>query len=180
MILAVFVLAACEDAAEHAMEDFVNKQMEIYNKIQPMRVYDWSAEIEIIDQIYDRRVETPALTWSVWVADGTGEPIDMCASRGYPIPYTTSRSNPLKGIGTNGATVGQIEPNGLYPGNTAATWVPCVEADGLVYPKYIESNVISYDHPVRIVYDERRGMYRIERVAPPDPSMGIDVDKPRK
>jgi hypothetical protein len=107
----------------------------------------------------------------------------MCVSKGFPIPYTTSMTNPEQvreyGGQYNGGnvTTGQAEPNGLYPGTTTATWILCVGDDGNVYPQYVEPDVITYVAPVKI--EEINGKRRIVHIGKPNTSSAIDME-PKK
>ena len=70
-----------------------------------------------------------------------------------------------------------MEPSGLYPSlDTPATWVLCVEVDGSLHPWYSEPEISTYDHPIVIAYDDRRGMYRIFRAG--DPTLDYAIIPP--
>lgn len=183
IMIAGLLLSACgsEGATQNRLD--TNKQLMSYNKVQRMHFYTYSWERWEVQTLYDFRITKLASTWSVWVGDGTGEPIDMCASKGWGVPYSTSLTSPDQyESGTSGAVTALMEPNGLYPSqNTAATWVLCVETDGSLHPLYSEPNLIVYDHPVVVAFDQRRGMYRIVRAGDPNtdyqivPPTNVDV-----
>lgn len=179
VIVLVMTLTSCATSSELDTQSTVNDQQNIYNQNQPIHTYNYSVERDIVQQLYDFRVTKLVSTWTVWLAQGTGEPIDMCASKGYPIPYNTSLTNPEQTAWSNYAdssVIAQAEPNGLYPGgSTSATWVLCVESDGTLHPRYVESEVIAYDYPVEIRFDEQSGRYRIVRVGDPTGESNITV-----
>lgn len=165
LVLAVLALAiaACADSGIAQNELDTDWQLQQYNKVQRIHFYTYSWERWAVQTIYDFRVTKLVSTWSVWVGDGTGEPIDYCASKGFGIPYSTSLTAPDQVV-YSGTVTGMMEPSGLYPsGNTLATWVLCVEADGSLHPTYVEPQVIVYDHPISVIFDTQRGMYRIVR-----------------
>ncbi|HEX9008501.1 MAG TPA: hypothetical protein VF837_04545 [Patescibacteria group bacterium] len=165
-LVLLFSMAACstESGITQNKSD-TDWQLQQYNQVQRMHVYTYSWERWIVQTIYDFRITKLTNTWAVWVGDGTGEPIDYCASKGYGIPYSTSLTSPDQVYyNSSGAVVAMMEPNGLYPsGNTLATWVLCIETDGSLHPTYVEPQVIVYDHPISIALDKARGMYRIVR-----------------
>lgn len=159
-------LVACgelEETSDQHDTKTVQLQQAQYAKGQPVPVYDWSLERDLLIQLYDIRNQRVA-THSVWRSDyGTVE--GDCPSIGYGLPYDTSLTNPLKAVATNengfrhtyqgGAltSVGQPEPNGVFAStNTAATWVMCVGPGGVIEPMYIETKVTVYPGPVEVDY----------------------------
>lgn len=174
LAITALLLAACGiDSGVNENEKQTDWQLQQYNRVQPLHLYTYSWEKWIVQTIYDFRVTKLTSTWSIWVGDGTGEPIDYCASKGFGIPYNTSLTNSDQVL-SGGYVVGMMEPNGLYPGgSTSATWILCVEADGTLHPRYVEPQVIVYDYPVVIGFDDRRGMYRIFRAGDPTVDYGI-------
>lgn len=91
-----------------------------------------------------------------------GKPMYVTASKGFPIPYTTQLTNPMKEDLNGqywGLTLPQDEPNGLYTGTTMATWVLEVRhlpGGGVeTAPFYSEPDVLCFTHPVDITPDGR-------------------------
>jgi hypothetical protein len=167
-LVAASTLAACQESKNSSQQkdaEAVNRQQEQYAKSQPIPAYDYSLERDLLIQLYDVRNHKVA-THSVWRSDlGTIE--GDCPSMGYGLPYDTSLTNPLTGLGfdTNDQgsiedsviAVGQPEPNGIFAStNTAATWVFCVNAGGVIEPHYVETKVTVYPGPVSIDYDKNR------------------------
>lgn len=135
----------------------VRAQQSQYAARQPVPVYDWSLERELVRKLYDMRNQRVA-THSVWRSNyGTIE--GDCASMGYGIPYDTSLTNPLQPTGrrtTSLTSIGQAEPNGVFAStNTAATWVICASKGGLE-PVYVESKVTVYPGPMKVDYETNR------------------------
>lgn len=109
----------------------------------------WSFEREIVKQTLLARNNTIATYTYMMTLDG--KIIEICASIGYPIPYSTKLTNPQMYAG-NSAVLAQSEPNSLYaPDNAAATWVQCTNEDKTVTPTYFEQDVFAL--PYRIVSD---------------------------
>lgn len=153
---ALMSMLSCEsgDADEHDQE-IVQQQQAVYSAAQPIPTFDYSLERAVAIQLYEARNQEVA-THTVWRSD-TGMIEGHCPSVGYPLPYDTSLTNPLRGEyfyqgGT--ATIEQPEPNGLYAShNSIATWVRCsMEVNGrrVVAPVYIESRVTTYPFPVEV------------------------------
>ena len=136
-----------------------NRQMDHYQKSQPVPFLDYSLERDIYIQLYQARQENVA-THTVWRSDYGLVEFD-CPSIGYPIPFDTSITNPLKAewkrySGVSAAITEQAEPNGLVPSkNSIATWVRCVY-DGETVPIYIESKVTTFPYPVVVDYTTNR------------------------
>ena len=154
------VTTGCEAQPSQEVKDLaaVKRQQSQYGTAQPIPAFDFSLERDIVIQLYKARNERVA-THTVWRSDmGTVE--GDCPSTGYPVPYDTSLTNPLKGVrisSDGGATtVEQAEPNGVFASkNSTATWVRCVyEVNGkmVVAPIYIESKVTTYPFPVEVDY----------------------------
>jgi hypothetical protein len=135
-----------------------------YQKAQPLPFLDYSLERDIYIQLYQARQENVA-THTIWRSDFGMVEFD-CSSIGYPIPFDTSLTNPLKAdyskFGTPGAyreeivVTEQAEPNGLFPSkNSIATWVRCVY-DGKTVPIYIEAKVTTFPFPLVVDYTTDR------------------------
>lgn len=159
-LLAAFLLGFAGDCTSNS--DTVNHessqvatQQDIYNQHQPPPLYQYSAERAALVQILNQRTSGTLNTWTVWFSNN-GVPLGMCASRGYPIPYSTELTNPTQAVSpgsTSGyATVDQMDPQGTYPSqNTLATWVLCIDpASGSIHAQYVEPLVITYTYPVEI------------------------------
>lgn len=162
--LTVFAMSVlfvgCDRAPSQEEKDreIVNMQQSQYAKGQPIPVYDWSLERDLVIQLYNIRNER-LNTHSVWRSDyGTVE--GDCPSMGYGIPYDTSLTNPLMATGSRVhaiTSIGQAEPNGIFAStNTSATWVMCVGDAGIIEPHYVESKVTVYPGPVTVDYDKNK------------------------
>jgi len=152
-----------QDTQEAKDRQQVNRQQYQYAKAQPLPMYDWSLERDLVIKLYNIRNQKVA-THSVWRSN-YGMIEGDCPSMGYGLPYDTSLTNPLmatnedeQGHDIGGLTsIGQPEPNGVFAStNTAATWVMCVGQTGLIEPHYIESKVTVYPGPVDVDYEKNR------------------------
>ena len=172
-------LLSCDDSQRRKDAQTVEDQQEQYASAQPIPRFDFSLERDVASQLYKARNEN-VTTWTVWRSD-LGHVEGDCPSVGYPIPYDTSLTNPLKIIYSQGAAVEQAEPNGLFPSkNSTATWVRCIsEVNGkqVESPIYIESKVTTYPYPVTVDYDTSR----VKPVKGKEPSVTIkSAKKPDK
>jgi len=168
IVAVAIVMAACapEQTIEGRDSERVAEQQSQYAIGQPIPVFDWSLERDLVIQLYTVR-NSRAATHSVWRSD-RGLVEGDCPSYGYGIPYDTSLTNPLAPTvhsydpyGGNYATVSQVveqaEPNGIFASkNTAATWVMCLGEAGTVEPVYVETKVTVYPGPVTVDYDTNR------------------------
>jgi hypothetical protein len=149
---ALVLLASCTDtSSQRADSRVVEEQQSIYNRVQPVPVFDWSQDRDTLIQIYTQKNQA-LTTYTVFQSNGSGEVRFSCPSIGFALPADTSLTNPLQPIYfTNGpVTVEQPEPNGLFSSkNTDGTYVLCVRPDGSVTPVYTELKVTTYPFAVR-------------------------------
>lgn len=159
-------LTACGgvvDSAETRDAKRVQQQQGQYAKAQPVPIFDWSLERDLVIKLYNVRNKKVA-THSVWRSD-RGLIEGDCPSYGYGIPYDTSLTNPLattdedqKGYSNAAlAVIEQAEPNGIFASkNTSATWVMCLGQSGSIEPVYVETKVTVYPGPVKVDYQTNR------------------------
>jgi hypothetical protein len=145
---------SCSGTANTAEQNQVLSQQGIYNRHNPVPTYQYSSERAALIQILNQRTSGTLNTWTVWYSN-SGVPLGMCASKGYPIPYSTELTNPQQATYTSGGSgitsVAQMDPQGTYPSqSTLATWILCLSADGSIHPQYVEPLVIAYTYPVEI------------------------------
>lgn len=164
LILMFLILSAesCGSPQTSTESSQVNDQQTIYSNNQPLHQYDYSPERDELQQIYDARMKV-VNTWTVIYS--MGKPVFVCPSKGYPIPYTTQLTNPdvvtAGGAGDNSGTgnvaLPQAEPNGLYTGQSSATWVLCIRSlpggGSEVDPVYSEPDALAFPYPVQLGSD---------------------------
>lgn len=164
-ITLVCVLGACNINKKTATKEanIVSKQLSQLLKAQPVPMFDWSFERYLAIELYKLRNKKVA-THAVWRSD-YGIIEGDCPSLGFGIPYDVQLTNPLVATDedlegydhTSLTTIEQPEPNGLYSSkNTSATWVLCVDENGMIEPIYIESHVTVYPYPVKVDYEKNR------------------------
>lgn len=162
-LLGVVMFTGCQPQAsqERADKAAVQKQQGQYAIAQPLPMYNFSLERDLVIKLYNLRNQKVS-THSVWRSD-YGMVEGDCTSMGYGIPYDTSLTNPYQHYSGSsqgeGSAIGQAEPNGVFAStNTAATWVMCVGVGGMLEPHYVESKVTVYPYPVAVDYDKNRAI----------------------
>lgn len=147
------LLSGCGTAGEQAVREEARQQgAGVLAIVQNQPVPDlggWSFEREVVIQTTLARNRTVATYTYLMTLDG--KIIEICASIGYPIPYSTQITNPEQAVYTS-LSLPQPEPNSLYsPENAEATYVQCSNSDGTVAPVYMEPRVFAL--PYRIQSD---------------------------
>lgn len=94
---------------------------------------------------------TGVQTTSFFFNLGEPNPIFSCPSIGAPIPASTQLSNPnqVENTGHGRFVIGQMDPSGVYVGDTTGTYVICVGADGKAFADYWEGYVDSVFGPAK-------------------------------
>lgn len=147
-----------------------------YNQVQPVPVWHTKSqlrtnltEIEHAEQI---GVQTTSFECPGLGCDKANPPMKVCPSIGAPIPVTDELTNPEQPLrdnsqplnnGGGNVTVGEMEPTGIYKGNSSGTFVLCIGAGGAPIPSYWEGNVEVEFAPA--VWDAATGTIR--DVGPP-------------
>jgi len=132
--IALLGLAACgsdEDGARRSEEDTANKQLTQFLESQPIPIFNYSQLRQNLIEIETAQANATATT-SFFFNQGVVDPIHSCPSIGFPIPGTFQLTNPMQvvGGGDSKEVIPQLEANGVYTGDTTATTVICVDADG--------------------------------------------------
>ncbi len=156
-IATVLLFTGCLDSQTDRDRKAVNAQQEQYGMGQPVPSFDHSFERELVINLYSIRNKNIATHTVIYSKMGTI--LYDCPSIGYGIPYDTSLTNPWKReTGSNGSVaIGQAEPNGIFAStNTAATFVMCVGAGGVLEPLYFESEVASFPFSLEVNYETAR------------------------
>jgi len=138
-------------------------------KSQPLPRFSWSQLRQNLIEIESAQSITTQTT-SFFFNMGVADPVQTCPSLGYPIASTTELSNPVQRLtdsGTNGGNgnvvIPQIDPNGVYAGQSTGTYVMCVDAQGRAYADYWEGFVQTVTGPA--VWNAAK--HAVELVGPP-------------
>ena len=147
---------------------------------QPAPQFDFSQIRQTLIDIETAQAQTTQTT-SFFYNQGVQDPIFVCPSIGFPIASTTQLTNPTQlarvtqqGYGISGS-IGQIDPNGVYSGDSTGTYVVCVNAQGLLYAKYWEGFVDATTGPA--VWDE--ATHREVLVGPPSFKFATKATAPK-
>lgn len=126
-------------------EKLTDAQLQKYQANQPVPMYEWSQYRQSVIDITAAQVNGVATT-SFFFLEGVDKPVGSCPSIGFPVPSTAQLTNPEQVI-HSGTTIAQAEPNGVYTGDSTATYVICVAPDGTTYADYWEGYVRSVGGP---------------------------------
>lgn len=114
---------------------------------QPIPSFDWSQERQTLLDTLALRAQG-AQTTTLFTITGVGI-IAWCPSIGAPVPSTFQSTAGQQYVDISGdATrqnfpVDQMEPTGIYPGDTDATWTLCLDDNGKKFGVYWEAPVSS-------------------------------------
>jgi hypothetical protein len=141
--VATIGLAACESNSGNKEEQKQQAAIQtgMVNK-QPIPNFDFSQLRATLIAIENAQAHGVATT-SFFYNQGVKAPVFSCPSIGFPIPTTAQLSNPWQiqwGSNSSGV-VGQMEPTGVYNGDSSGTYVECVSPSGKQYAKYWEGYV---------------------------------------
>lgn len=135
------------NAANNANAKAEQNQLNIYNATQPLPVFNKSQLRQTLIEVETAQSQ-PTPTTTFFFNLGSVDPISSCPSIGFPVATTDQVSNPEQitraGVGSGNYSDGvipQIDPNGVYSGDSTGTYVLCLNAAGLAYASYWEGNV---------------------------------------
>lgn len=156
-LLALSVLTAlasgCEDgspkdnkSAEERENDATDRAMGRMTASQQVPEFDFSQERQTLIDTQFVRAQGTHGTAQVYNFDGSLR--WWCPTSGAPVPSTYQLTNPFdvewrSGSGGDDASAvtARAEPTGVYTGDSAATWVKCLDDNGTAFGKYAESDV---------------------------------------
>lgn len=109
-------------------------------------------EKRMAKMIYELR-DNPKLSTFSYITDWQGHLHKLCDSVGYGLPSTVQFTNPMRLAGDSYyhtlTTLPQADPNGLFTGDSHATWVVCVDPKTKqLSPIYSEPDVIVSQFPL--------------------------------
>jgi len=140
LCLAVFLLFTAESCSggTYADEEATDRQLLQYQKAQPIPFHEWSQYRATLISV-DHAQATGTATTSFFFLAGRENPIRSCESIGYPVPSTAQITNPDQ-VRSGGYVVGQMEPTGVFTGDSQGTYVVCL-VQGKAVPTYWEGEV---------------------------------------
>ncbi len=158
-LLALLVLGACESGTESNAtkkdEDTSAQILADLQKAHPTPKFARSQLRQNLVDIITAQAESTQTT-SFFFLEGVGL-ISQCPSIGFPIASTAQLTNPdQKAGGRDGGyfALPQVEPTGIYTGDSSGTYVICVDAEGAAYARYWEGYVQTVSGPAEFVDGE--------------------------
>lgn len=166
MVLVVLFVAACAGSGGNnqggqkleSKEQSAASVQIITN--QPLPAFPRSQARQNLIEIETARAKGVQTT-SFFFNLGVSKPVKSCPSVGAPIPTTDQLSNPQKivhdGYPDGGAAVDipQMDPDGVYTGQSDGTYVLCISPTGEVHATYWEGHVLTEFAPAH--YDNTTG-----------------------
>lgn len=167
LIVCVVALAGCGHHQSQAQkrsqnvtkEAITDEQLTIASglvnvlKAQPLPRFAWSQLRQNLIELQTAQANTTQTT-TFFFNQGVRDPIQFCPSIGFPIAATTQLSNPeqkvietASGKDNGNVTLPQIDPNGVYAGNSTGTFAICLDAQGRAYANYWEGFVQTVTGP---------------------------------
>lgn len=147
LITAIIVLAGCASSNSNSKETAqARQQLGAYEQSQPVPQFAKSQIRQTAIDIENAQAGT-TVTTSFFFNQGVQDPISSCASIGFPVASTVQLTNPLAKVPNHDLVINQIEPTGVYTGNSTGTYVLCVNAAGKPYAQYWEGFVNTVTGP---------------------------------
>lgn len=140
-----FALAGCSSGVSTDQAQ-TNSQLIKYERSQPTPQFDYSQYRQTIINVESAEAHGVATTTFMF-DQGVATPVMSCPSLGYPIASTAQLTNPQQNVGSNGAVVAQMEPTGVYTGDSTGTYVTCVGTSGKTSVDYWEGFVYTVGGP---------------------------------
>lgn len=135
-----------------------------YEISQPVPQFKWSQIRQTaidIETAQARSTQTTTFFFNLGVTD----PVMSCPSIGFPVASTTQITNPQQSVGgpeSGNVPISQIDPNGIYSGDSSGTYVLCVDGKGQTYGDYWEGYVYTTTGPA--VWDVKA--HTVKRTGP--------------
>lgn len=153
VVLAVVATACTSEEAKEAGENASKETKALANGLerqldsQPVPVHPFSQERETLRLIMSARAT--GATSTTMFQNMMGETVIWCPSLGAPIPstYQLTAQNQyvdLPGHGQERLELSQMEPTGVYPGDSLSTWVLCLDDAG-------DPFAVTWENPVASV-----------------------------
>lgn len=146
LVSVVVLLGACTDggapSATKSDQDLSAQILADLQKAHPTPKFARSQLRQNLVDIVTAQAESTQTT-SFFFLEGVGV-VGQCPSIGFPIASTAQLTNPDQVVTRREGritTVPQVEPTGIYTGDSSGTYVICVDAQGEAYARYWEGYV---------------------------------------
>jgi hypothetical protein len=151
LLAAVLVGAACTEKKEdprRADEKISESALRDLQKAHPTPKFRRSQLRQNLVEIITAQAETTQTT-TFFFNMGVGDPVHTCPSIGFPIPATAQLTNPQEKVKRHDLALPQVEPTGIYTGDSTGTYVICVDARGRAYADYWEGFIKTVTGPAK-------------------------------
>ena len=106
-------------------------------------------EKRLMKMILELRDQENVILYAYIVAENTGQLHFIGKCIGYPIPYATQYTNPMK-VEYQDLAIPQADPNGLFsPASAEGTWIMMISPQGGPKVVYIEPRVVVSPFPLQ-------------------------------
>lgn len=140
-------ITACSNTGANSKESKeVRSALNVYLSGQPIPQFASSQLRQNLIEIITAQAKTTATT-TFFFNQGVQDPISSCPSIGFPIPSTAQITASEGKLPDHDLAVPQMEPTGIYTGDSTGTYVICVQADGTAYASYWEGFVNTVTGP---------------------------------
>lgn len=134
---AAIALSGCEeDTSARAKDEAVTEAvLQDLQKAHPVPTFKYSQYRQNLVEIITAQAK-PTATTTFFYNAGVAKPIYYCASVGFPIPGSAQLTNPEQITDSyqgGYAILPQVEPNGVFTGETTNTTTICRDANGRGY-----------------------------------------------
>ena len=143
-ILGAVILGACNNSPQAHDQNISTQILGQYEASQPVPQFKYSQIRATAIDIEAAQAHTTQTT-TFFFNQGVAAPTFSCPSIGFPVAATTQLTNPEQN--NSGVPIPQIDPNGIYAGDSTGTYVVCVSADGQTYLDYWEGFVQTVSGP---------------------------------
>lgn len=152
--LLMFVATACleeNNDATRADEELTEAILTDLQNAHPTPRFQRSQLRQNLVEIVTAQAETTQTT-SFFFNLGATDPVHSCPSIGFAIPTTAQLTNPEQSIrmgngGGGSHSLPQVEPTGIYTGDSSGTYAMCVDANGDAYATYWEGFIMTVSGP---------------------------------
>lgn len=134
-----FSIGSAEQKQERATKKLIS---EAHKQIGMPSIMNFQ-ERKLAKMIFELRDQANLVTYAYIVAKNTGKLVFIGKCIGFGLPYSVQYTNPQK-YETNGATLPQADPNGLYmPSGLSATWLMMIDPKTQKpRPVYVEPEIL--------------------------------------
>jgi hypothetical protein len=151
-VVAVLLSASsCDEGSARQADEAASEQiLADLQKAQPVPKFNYSQYRQNLIEVVTAQAE-PTPTTTFFFIPGVANPIHICSSVGFAIPSTAQLTNPqqvdVSSGGSWAVTLPQVEPTGVFTGDSTATYAICSDSAGQGYGAGWEGLVFTVTGP---------------------------------